>query len=309
MNTEAERPSARLLSNADIPTAPSFPHSNLIILATFVGSLLLSIVAALVFEGLASSIRNGEQSMQLLQLPNLTYVPSKTRNASQSRLSPVQEVITQKLGGFAIAMRTLYLACRMPNSDQAQQVVMITSCQNKRDRSRSAVGLAATAAADGKKVILVDLDRDDLSVLRSLKLESYPLPIEDFVSGKCNLNAAIYALPELIGLSVIGSRKTIASEELQLNSSHLNLLFNTLRKEYDFIVVHAPPVLKVDDANWLAPLINAAVLSISWGKTKEIELWDAAYSLRLNHVPLIGTIIEEVDKRLQHRYGLGNAVH
>jgi Mrp family chromosome partitioning ATPase/capsular polysaccharide biosynthesis protein len=309
LNIEAERPSARLLSQADVPGIPSFPRSNLIVSATFAGSLLLGIIAALVIEGLASSIRNGEQVRQLLQLPNLTYVPSKAKFASRSRLNPVQEVMTQRQGGFAIAMRSLYLACRPPNSDQAQQVIMLTSCQSRRDGSRCALGLVATAAADGKKAILVDLDRHDLSVLRTLKFDSYPWPIEDFVSGKCTISDAIYTLPEIKGLNVIGSRKNLASEDAHLNSTGLDLLIATLRKEYDFIVIYAPPILNVDDANWLAPLVNAAILSITWGKTKEVELWDAAYSLRLNHVPLIGTFIEDVDRKLQRRYGLGNAVH
>jgi uncharacterized protein involved in exopolysaccharide biosynthesis/Mrp family chromosome partitioning ATPase len=309
LNTEAERPSARLLSRADVPTVPSFPRSNLIISAAFAGSILLSIVTALVIEGMDSSIRNGEQARQLLQLPNLTYVPMKSRYAWRSRLNPIQEVATQRHEGFAIAMRSLYLACRLPNSDQIQQVVMLTSCQNRRDGSRPAIGLAATASADGKKAILLDLDRNDISILRTLKIDSYPLPIEDLVLGSNNISDAICNPPDSPGLSMMGSRKTLTIEEFQLNSNRLKSLIAKLRKEYDFIVIHTAPVLNVDDANWLAPLVDAAILSISWGKTKEVELWDAAYSLRLNHVPLIGTIIDGVDKRLQSRYGLGNAVH
>lgn len=309
LKDEAERPSARVLSRAQIPTDSSFPRSNLIVLSAFAGSALLAIIAALAVEGLGNTIRSGEQVRLLLQLPNLTYVPIKSRYAQRSVLNQVQEVVMQPQGGFAISMRSLYLACRLPNTAQVRQVVMLTSCLQIQDRSRPAIGLAAAAAADGKKTILVDLDRDDFSVLRGIKRDSYPYSVEDFLSEKCSIADAICESPDIQGLSFIGARKTSGRERIQLNSEGLKQLITALRKSHEFIVINTAPVLVADDANWLAPLVDAAILVLTWRNTKEIDLWDAAYELRLHQVPLIGTVINGVDPRLQARYGLGNAVH
>ncbi len=65
---------------------------------------------------------------------------------------------------------------------------------------------------------------------------------------------------------------------------------------------------KVEYANWLASLVDAAILVLTWSSTKESEVWDAASSLRLHQAPLIGTVINEVNPRLQSRFGLGKVV-
>ena len=128
LDNETERPSARVLSRAQIPTEPTYPQSNLIILGAFAGSALLSIIMALVVEGLGTAIRSGEQTMQLLQIPNLAYVPIVRKSWIGPRLDPVQEILKQPQAGFAGSMRSLYLACRLPNSDRPHQVIMLTSC-------------------------------------------------------------------------------------------------------------------------------------------------------------------------------------
>ena len=36
-----------------------------------------------------------------------------------------------------------------------------------------------------------------------------------------------------------------------------------LRTEFDFIVIDTPPVMSVDNANWLAPLVDAVILVLT----------------------------------------------
>ena len=73
-------------------------------------------------------------------------------------------------------------------------------------------------------------------------------------------------------------------------------LFAVIKKiGYDFIVIYAPPVLASGDANWMSPFVDGVILSVSWGKTTEEQLLDAASQLRMNRAPLIGTVIDEVN--------------
>jgi capsular exopolysaccharide synthesis family protein len=309
MDNETERPSARVLSKAQIPNEPTYPKSNMIILGALAGSTLLSIILALIVEGLGTAIRSGEQTRQLLQIPNLAYVPTVVKAPKRLKLNPVQEIVAYPQAGFAVSMRSLYLACRLPKSDRSHQVVMLASCRLNEGKSRLSIGLAATAAADGKKTILVDLDWDDHKVLSTLKMESASRPIDDFLSGECGLADTICKSLDMPGLSVIASSQQPRDQAVHLSSDRLRHLVSALRKEYDFIVIDTAPVLSVDDANWMAPLVDATILVLAWGKTKESELWDAAAGLRLYQAPLIGTIINDVDPKLQARYGLATAVH
>jgi capsular exopolysaccharide synthesis family protein len=309
LDSETERPSARLLSKAQIPTEPTYPNSNLIVLGTLAGSALLSVILALVLEGLSTTIRNGDQVRQLLQLPNLAYVPIFSKSLRKPKLNPAQEIVMRPQSGFAISMRSLYLACRLPKSDRPHQVIMLSSCLPKEGKSIISTGLAAVAAADGKKTILINLDRDDLSLFSGLKLEANKHSMDDFLSGACRLEDTICQSLDIQGMDVIALSQQSRDKAVQLISDRLSHMIASLRKKYDFIVINTASVLSVDNASWLAPLVDAAILVLSWGKTKEKELWDATSGLKLYQSPLVGTVINDVDPRLQTRYGLGKAVH
>ncbi|ASY60074.1 hypothetical protein SS05631_b59820 (plasmid) [Sinorhizobium sp. CCBAU 05631] len=70
-------------------------------------------------------------------------------------------------------------------------------------------------------------------------------------------------------------------------------------------MLHAPPVLSSGDATWLAPFVDGVILMVSWGETTEDQLLVAVSQLRMNHAPLIGTAINQVnpDIHRRHRYG------
>ena len=85
-------------------------------------------------------------------------------------------------------------------------------------------------------------------------------------------------------------------------------MFAELKSQYDVILVDTPAALVVNDVSFLAPLVDAAVLVIRWGQTKESALKDAAARLQINQVPLIGTVINAVEPRAQLRYGYGGSL-
>lgn len=82
--------------------------------------------------------------------------------------------------------------------------------------------------------------------------------------------------PDLQGLRAISSPQQPFDPSAFLSSDRLRQLIAVLRTEFDFNVIDTPLVLSVDDANWLAPLVDAVILVLIWGSTKESVVWDAA---------------------------------
>ena len=83
----------------------------------------------------------------------------------------------------------------------------------------------------------------------------------------------------------------------------LGQLRTRLKDEYDLVLVDTPPVLVLDEACRLNPLIDGAVIVVRWGQTTEEVLSDAAERLSRNGVPIAGTVINDVDLRKQRAYG------
>jgi len=307
LNNEAERPSARIMSRAEIPTEPAYPRTRVIVSSTFLGSALLAILILLVMEGLRTAIRSGDQVMRLINLPNLAYVPMIRSVREATRLNALREIIKHPQSGFSEAMRMLYLGCRLPHSDKVRQAVMVTSCLPAEGKTAISIGLAATAAADGLRTALVDLDLHNFGIYGNMGLQAPESTLEQFLVGECELESIVQSSPDLPLLRVIGLTRRPFGPSSLLNSERLAHLMKELRSKFDMIVFDTPPVLSVDDANWLAPMIDGAVLAIAWDKTTANELWEAASSLRLNQAPLFGTVINRVDPRVQSRFGLPGA--
>ena len=305
LEEEAAKPSARVVSVAAIPTEPSFPKPKLIIASAFLGSAVLAIMLAILLEAADTRIRTGEQTSQLIRLPNLAYVP-RIPGRVLNKPNPVLYIRRRPRSSFAEAMRSLYLTCRPTGLARGNHdVLMMTSCVPDEGKTTISLGLAVTAVNDGRKTLLVDLDLHQCGISRTLELSRSDHTLESYLSRHCNLDQVIQTTPDVLGLDVIAGTSPSGKSGVFLQSDRLRELIKEVRLLYDFVILDTPPVLVVDDANWLSSLVDGAVLVVRWGRTREDELWEAASRLRLNHAPLIGTVINMVEPKIQTSHGYG----
>ena len=68
---ESLKPSARILSLAEVPAFPSFPKPRVIISAALLGSAFLAVLLAIIVEATDTRIRSGRRTERLLEIPNL----------------------------------------------------------------------------------------------------------------------------------------------------------------------------------------------------------------------------------------------
>ena len=295
LEAESLKPSARILSSAEIPTSPSFPKPRLIIPAAFAGSALLALLLAVLLEASDTRIRSGRRTAQLLQIPNLGYIPQFSKNRQQS--------------AFTEAERSVYMACRYTNVGKLNSVVMITSCLHGKASSSMAWGLAASAAADGRSTMLIELDFHEQDASDLDGTEHSRALVDDYLRDETFLVEVIRSVPNVPRLGFIDAARVLHEPSRPLSSKRFRELLAAIKKTgYDFTVLHAPPVLVAGDANWLAPLVDGVILSATWGKTTEDQLLDAAAQLRMNRAPLIGTVIDQVNPRIHVRHRYGGAV-
>ena len=89
---DLQNPSARVISKAKVPLAPSYPKRKLIVAAGFVGAAAISLVLVLLFEALVTRIRSSDRAAEVSRLPNLAYVPQTPRKILRRRIKPVDFV-------------------------------------------------------------------------------------------------------------------------------------------------------------------------------------------------------------------------
>lgn len=305
LEVEAAKPSARVISMAETPSEPTYPKPKLAIAGAFVGSSILAIIMMLILEAADTRIRSGERTMQIVQLPNLAYIPKPPKQAWKRYRNSMEYMVHRPRSSLAEAMRSLYLASRMSPSDRAHQVFMITSSLPGEGKTSVALGFSRVAATDRRRTVLVDLDLHRSGIASALGLRDRSIGLEKYFKGECTLSEAVQNVRDI---DVLAPSFALAEPSALLNSDQLVSLIDKLRAEYDVVVIDTPPVLIVETANWLSPLVDGIIMVIGWGKTREDTLWDSVSSIRMNHGPLIGTVINMVDPKVQAKHGYGGPV-
>jgi uncharacterized protein involved in exopolysaccharide biosynthesis/Mrp family chromosome partitioning ATPase len=309
LEAESLKPSARILSSAEVPTSPSFPKPGIIIPAAFVGSSLLAFLVAMLLEVTDKKIRSGKRVSQLLQIPNLGYVPEMPKRQSTSE-TKVPTFLAKRLNlNSSDAERSVYMASRYSDVSKPNSVLMITSCTYDSAGASMAWGIAAAAAADGRSTVFIDLDFSGNIPGKKPGVSRPSTLLESYLRDETFLVEVIQRIPSMPRLSFIDATGVLCEPSRPLNSKKLHELLTAIKKSgYDFIVLHAPPVLFAGDANWLSPFVDGVILAVSWGKTTEEQLLDAASQLSMNRAPLIGTVIDQVNPSIHANYEYGGSV-
>ncbi len=250
LEAESLKPSARIVSTAELPNSPSFPKPGLIIPAAFAGSTLLASVLALLLETTDTRVRSGQRTTQLVRIPNLGYVPKVPKHlmapgARRSSCIPDWSNVTS-----AEAERAVYMACRYSDARQLRRVVMTTSCLHDVANASTAWGIATAAAADGRPTAFVNLDfnRHNISYLKNM--ERSPELIERYLRNRAALTEIVQSIPNLPGFGFIDATHVMTEPFRSLDSDRLcELIMDLKQSGYDFIVLHAPPGARVGRCN------------------------------------------------------------
>ncbi len=306
LEAESLKPSARIVSAAELPNSPSFPVASIIVPAAFAGSTLLAFLLALLFEATDTRIRTGQRTAQLLRIPNLGYVPKLPKHLSSQGTKRSLCAPDWSDGTSAEAERSIYMASRFSEAKKLHRVVMVTSCRHNIANASTAWGIATAAAADGRPTAFVNLDFHQHSVPYLKSMGRSPELVERYLNNEAALADVVQTIPTLPGLGFLDATLAMSEPFRRIDSDKLCELIQALKQSgYDLIVLHAPPVLTSGDATWLAPFVDAVILTVSWGETTEDQLLGAVSQLRMNHAPLIGTVINQVNPEIhrRHRYG------
>jgi len=163
-------------------------------------------------------------------------------------------------------------------------------------KTLTAVNLAISMAMDvNQTVLLVDLDLRRPSVARVLGIQP-KAGIDDYIRGAAELRDCMVN-PGTERLVILPARAPIDKSSEMLASPRMAQLAHELKNRYpDRIVIYdMPPLLTTDDCLAFMPYVDATLLVVAEGMTKEQELGRAMSMMRDSHV--IGAILNNSTER------------
>ncbi|EGQ17314.1 GumC family protein [Prevotella nigrescens] len=235
------------------------PNTEMIyLIALLVGLLLPSLVLFLI-QFFRYKIEGHNDVVQLTKLPIIADVPVANEAAKGKADIVVHENQNNQMEEVFRAMRTNIQFILEEN----QKVILFTSSTSGEGKTFTAANLAVSFALLGKKVIFVGLD-----IRRPRLAEQFK--INDHKHGITNLliknEPTLEKLKEQIVPSGVNQyldllmAGPIPPNPTELIARHsLNMVFDLLRQEYDYIIVDTAPVGLVTDTLQIGRIVDTTV--------------------------------------------------
>jgi capsular exopolysaccharide synthesis family protein len=249
--------------------------------------VVVGLVLVFLLEYVDDSIRTREDLEEVWDIPHLGVVP---------QIRPGEGKFIHTLNPKAPlseAYRTIRHNILYASFENPPQTMMITSSIPGEGKSTTCANLAASAAMEGKSVLVIDTD--------FRKPNQHRLWQADNTSGFTAYLAGQLPLEECIrhdvvpGLDLLPSGMVPPNPAKLIESTRLRETLEGLRERYDLIFLDSPPVLVVNDAAALARVVDAYVLVVESMGVSRRMLADARTRIEVVGVPPVGAVMNKLD--------------
>jgi polysaccharide biosynthesis transport protein len=294
----SERPNAKILTLAEVPTWPEHPKLPLVLALSMVIGLGLGVLAAYLAEASFDGVSTPDELEKttgehyLASIPLLKSVEPKIRHA-------VTAMQQSPNSAFAEAFRTLETAISQATHG-GHQVIAITSALPDEGKTVMSCCLSYVLAQSGKKTILIDCDLRRAGISRLLDMRSYDHGLIEYLDGKTEINFDDLADGRLF--CVLPLRPSNEQPEHLLTGEAFIHLLDELRQRFDHIVLDLPPILPIASSPVLASRADATVVTTLWRKTSRFALRAALKRLPPDQVNLVGVVLNQVDLRRRSHF-------
>lgn len=278
--------SVQIISRASVPSSASgMGLRTTLMLGLLVG---LALAAALVFllESLDRRVNSVEAFERAYRLPLLATVPQRAfkrgRAADRGRALEPYRILRSALD-FVAVTREL-------------DTLMITSANSGEGKTTVSIDLAHAIALARRRVVLVELDLRRPTFAQHFALDPRR-GITTALTGRAELDdLLLQPLPQLPNLSVLPAGALPPNPSELLSSPAVSELLAELAADGATLVIDAPPLNPVADAQVLLnlPAIHAALIVARLGRTTRDQVHTARAILDRHMLQPVGLVVTGV---------------
>lgn len=180
--------------------------------------------------------------------------------------------------------------------NKSLKVLLLTSTVEGEGKTVSAYNLAIASAQAGKRTLLVEADLRSPSYAKSLQVITDPDANIEPIRYYSSNSGCIRLAPGIENLYIVPSPGPQRQAAAILESSELRQFLEDARGRFDFVVIDTPCLSRCNDALLLEPLIDGIILVTRPSCTQESILTEAVDELTESELPLLGAIINGVEK-------------
>jgi len=299
---------------------PVFPIIWLNVLLAFLFAAFFGVGAAVLNDVLDNTIRDPDQVARWLNTDVIGSLPAV--KDWRRRLSPIQhhtgttalvhvngngisgpagkDPSEQALSNYEEAIRTLRNSILLTDFDRRLRSVLLTSASPSEGKSTVAAHLAATHASQHKRTLLIDGDLRRPSVHRLFQVPN-AIGLSNVLMKETSWLDAVIIMDEPNGLHILpaGPSTRRASDLIGMGLAEL---VEEATREYDLVVLDAPPLLGFAEPLQMATAVDGVIVVARAGDTSRKALSSVITTLARLRANLVGVVLNEVHREVSAGY-------
>jgi polysaccharide biosynthesis transport protein len=337
INASFQNSSIRVADTARPGLKPVFPKTWLNLVLAFLFATLFGVGAAVLSDVLDNTIRDPDQVARLLNTDVIGSLPAV--KDWRRRLSPIQSIAAgsmpvvngnglhknggdnglhangsdghaialtrpgdhdQVLSNYEEAIRTLRNSILLTDFDRQLKSVLLTSASPSEGKSTVAAHLAATHAGQHKRTLLIDGDLRRPSVHRLFQVPN-SVGLANVLLEQISWRDAVIRMDAPKGLDILpaGPSTRRASDLMGMG---LAQLIEEATREYDLVVLDAPPLLGFAEPLQMATAVDGVIVVARAGDTSRKALSSVIATLARLRANLVGVVLNEVHRQVSAGY-------
>ena len=285
---------------------------------------ILGIGLAFLREALDRRVWSEDAIESILALPLLGRLPKPPR---EFRRTNELVMVSEPGRPAAEAFRKLRTNLEFANLDRDHRTIMISSSVEQEGKSTTVGNLGVALARGGRRVAIVDLDLRRPLMHRFFRVGAVP-GVTDVVSGRATLGDAIREIPigdqrsqnllarhaasgngsappkgPTLSLLPAGSAR-FDPGEFMLDEG-LYAVLGEMRKDWDIVLIDAPPMSVVGDALSLSAGVDAIIVVAKLGLVHPGMLHELARLLDASPTEKLGFVVTGAEHGPVYGYGYG----
>ncbi|WP_042273622.1 CpsD/CapB family tyrosine-protein kinase [[Clostridium] dakarense] len=194
------------------------------------------------------------------------------------------------------AYRNVRTNIEFSNLDKDIKVIMVTSSKQNEGKSTVISNLAVSfSKLEDKKILIIDCDLRNPTVHRTFGISNI-FGLTDTLIGNKTFEECVGSISEA-NIDILTAGKIPPNPSEILGSSKMKYFINSIRDDYDYIFIDAPPIGIVTDAGVMSNFIDGTILVVASNET-DVEVVKIAKE-RLEHVNanILGVILNKFDSK------------
>jgi capsular exopolysaccharide synthesis family protein len=174
---------------------------------------------------------------------------------------------------------------------------LITSSAPQEGKSTIAANIALSLVAIKKSVILVDANLRNPSLHKMFGLPIKPGLLDVLLKGESLLQEKMSSR-----FSVLTSGPPVKDPAALIGSQRMKKLINLMKKNFDFVLIDAPPILSSPDAALLASITDGTIIVVSAGTSDMQDGQRSKQILERAQANILGIVMNNHDRERRGYY-------